>query len=720
MKTWYAILFLLLTSATGFANVWQGDYIINQQADADAFRNVCACTSINGSLTIAGNDVQHVDSLYELTDVRESVEIVNTWQFNNFNGLRHILNIKQDLIIRNNLFKTIKGFESLQQIGRHFEIVENEHLERINGFGNLKEVFNNFEITSNPKLKSLTLFKSLETLNQLHVSKNESLNSIIELDVLTEIDYFSIANNDMLRQIEGFNQVEYCNTISIRSNLSLQFINTFQKLVTATNFQLHSNDQLEDLNGFNQLKSVSRFELGLPKPLLQGNHFKNLTTVHKYCRTNFSEFEKLDSVGIFQVVPNEFLKIDTLTGPSSLKKVGTILISQNEQIKHIKGFNSLEKIAQLRVDNNKNLHTIEGFNQLKSIQKNADISFFLGGYFGYFVTSSGMFYTEPSMIINYNPSLKTIKGFSNLDSVYSYLAIGHNNNLASINGFNKLKYSTSLEIVGNINLESITGFQNLSSTILLSISGNANLNQLTGFINLISARDLNIAGNTNLQEINAFENLKDDVPNIYISNSNLLQIHGFEKINRVGSLVIENRNLRILKAFTNLKIIDNLWLTNNIHLKSINNFSNVEIIKDGLTIENNVQLNDCCIFNCLSDSFLTYASISNNGTNCSSWQMIKENCSENNCTEKENLLSDLKIQNNPITQQLEFSFITFEEQPIDYTIYSISDQLLAKGSIDGIIGYNRKVIDLPSIQKGFYFLVVNNEETKVFRKFVKL
>jgi len=446
--------------------------------------------------------------------------------------------------------------------------------------------------------------------------------------------------------------------------------------------------------------------------LLQGNHFKSLTTVHGNCRTNFSEFEKLDSVGIFHIGSNDFLKIDTLIGPPSLKKVDTILISQNEHLKHIKGFNSLEKMALLKIDNNKNLHTIEGFDQLKSIQNTVN----LDAFYGYFIIGSSPEYpgkdSEPCLLINYNPSLKTIKGFSNLDTINSYFTIAGNDGLTTINGFNKLKYSGSLEIVGNINLESITGFQNLSSTITFEMRRNFNLRHLTGFNNLMSASSLDISGNTNLQEINAFENLTDGVPCITINNINLLRIQGFGKINAVQCLFIVNRNLRVLDAFTNLKIINNLWLKNNIQLKSIDNFSNLGFVKYVLKIEGNLQLNECCLFNCLSMPLPSNISISNNGINCASLQKIKESCPEHNCTEKENLLSDLRIHINPVNQQLQFSFITFEEKPIKYSVYSINDQLLAKGSVNSIIGYNRKVIDLPSIQKGYYFLVLNNEKNQ--------
>ncbi len=116
MKISYSIVVWLFSIHCCFANIWHGDYVIKSQADADAFRRVCNCTSINGNLIIKGNDVKHVDSLYALIDINGSLNISNTVKFNGFYGLRRIRKIKTDLRLKDNLFDKIDSFDWLERI----------------------------------------------------------------------------------------------------------------------------------------------------------------------------------------------------------------------------------------------------------------------------------------------------------------------------------------------------------------------------------------------------------------------------------------------------------------------------------------------------------------------------------------------------------------------------------------------------------------------------
>jgi len=933
MNIWCLILFLILPVINCLANVWQGDYIIESQADADAFPSICDCLTIQGSLIITGNDLQHVDSLYKLIFVNENLEILNTKQFKSFKGLRYIQSIKKDLVFKNNHFTVIEGFEELHTIYGNFLVTENENLEEINGFSYLKSVKNNIHIKLNPKLIDFTLFKNLIEFYSLLFWKNESLKTISEPDILTEIGQLSIEENNNLIQIAGFNKVGHATFIRIRYNPKLRVINAFQNLANVhTSITINSNDQLEQLIGFDELKDVpTSFEVGLPESMLAQSHFKNLTTVGNHFSSNISNFEKLDSVGEFRLVAHDFLQPDTLTGPFNLKKIGKLVIHDNIPLAHIKGFKSLKQVVQFSIQNNPNLRKIEGFGQLEkiesenpsinrpvmsvanngsletitgfesfkqmngdlnissnnsltnitafdqlelivgntnfgfpieltrqsnfknlkridgelisnathfntlenvayldisedilnedtlsgfeSLKKVTDINIFsnqklkhitafpalevasiiiesnknlltIAGFnkihkiennleilsnkslknitgfeqldtinnefrfynnynikklssFNKFLKVGNLYIQSNDSLtdisgfeklkiidskfeISKNPILKKIAGFQNLSSVYGTFLFSNNQNITDLSCFNNLKNTNSLYTLSNSRLENITGFQNLRAVINLKIKNNNLLLRLPEFKNLESAGGIEISGNTNLQEINAFKNLTKLSKIDITANNNLLSIEGFDQVSSLLGLNIGNENLRAINAFENLKVVNNLSITNNIHLRSIDNFSNLGFVKNLLEVKFNVQLNNCCIFNCLSDPMPVNVHIINNGMKCSDWQTIKSSCSSNDCTTEEETFTDLKIVNNLISQQLTFSYIAFEDQPANYSIYNINDQLIQKGTVESDLGFNEKTIDISYGQKGYYFLMINNENIKEVVRFVKV
>jgi len=160
----------------------------------------------------------------------------------------------------------------------------------------------------------------------------------------------------------------------------------------------------------------------------------------------------------------------------------------------------------------------------------------------------------------------------------------------------------------------------------------------------------------------------------------------------------------------------------NIQLRSIDNFSSLGLVANRLYLTNNLQLNSCCILNCwLKQNVVDENNlvIENNGADCSVLSSIKNVCEESMCIEKELILADLNT-NNPINEQLQFSFIIFEDQPVIYTIYNVNEQVIRQGSVIGNKGFNSKTIDLPDVERGFYFLQIQDAHTKAVVKFMKL
>lgn len=859
MKTSCTIFLLLLSANFCFANIWQGDYLIQSQADADAFTSVCACTSIEGDLTISGNDIDHIDSLYILTAVNGSIDILNNEQLDSLGGFKNLLEIKGNLTFTNNQLTTIEGFELLENIGNDLIIRENENLEEIFTFSVLNRIENNITISLNPKLKKFVMPFRLQNCKSIQIFNNENLVLISGSYSLLEIEQIEIFDNKSLRYIGGFNRLEIViSKLGIIENHSLDTISAFGKLKHIGSFKLEDNGELSEIYGFNQLVEVrNECIIRFPQSIINEDHFKNLRMIG-LLETNFTNFQSLEYIQTLMVNDGIYAR-DTLNGFSSVKKVTNLQIINNDQLKYIYGFDSLKEVTCISIDNNKNLTEIGGFNSLKSINANVsefwncfeiinnpslhiisgfkqlknvtgglaiksndnlsmldafdeleDVTgnfifqvpstFLSDNYFqnlkqiegsivsnvfnfkalervsiiriegdelsidtlsGYpalkyawhiFIHRNNLTHIdafhkleEATIIISVNWQLKSIKGFNNLHTIHAELMINSNPSLEDITAFNKvIQVKENLRIQFNSNLNNISGFQNLvtaqdilidnsklqnisafdklTKVARLEINGSRHIQSIPEFNSLKSARYIDINNNINLLEVNGFNNLRDVFVIDILLNTNLVSISGFNQLKSLNILRIENGNLRMLDAFANLKVMNNLELVNNIHLRSIDNFSSLSFIAKGIDLRNNRQLNSCCILNCWIKQGVVeelHMNVYNNGMSCPNLQFIKNTCEETRCIENELNFSDLKT-NNPVKERLQFGFFTFQDQMVDYTIYNINKQVIRKGSVMTEKGSNYKRVDLPDIERGYYFLQIDSGEFKEATKFLKL
>jgi len=878
MKALCSILPLLLYINCCVANVWQGDYIIETQADADAFRSICNCTTINGNLIITGVDIVHVDSLRELKKIIGTFEIIDNPQLNNLDGLNNVTIIREDLKIHNNSsLVDLNSFNNLEYIeGRQFEIKSNESLTNITGFENLLHA-TTIQIESNPKLKQFTIFKKMYYFQQLLIWGNDNLTTIRELDAITEMGRFSIDSNNKLQVIGGFNNATNTEfSVEISRNPLLHTINSFKKLSSIKgNLKIYENEQLKTITGFEQLEKVGKsFNVVLSDSLVGEGYFENLKKVEDYFTTNITHFENLDSVGYMRIA-NDYLKIDTLTGVSGLKKIGRLVVEDNNSLTHITGFPDLRQLRTLTIQNNGSLRIIEGFNQIDSsgmyIHNNRTLRHING--FEQLKQLNGLSHTlnrnlvsmpafdrveyirgncyltlpynfidqkifknlkriegelntnvthfhqleyvlginiiddvldnhtlsgfetvneagfidihnnkklkhihaftqleKADIKIYENENLLSVGGFNKIDTIYGDLYIAHNSSLKDISGFENLNYlggdfncqvNPSLITVNSFNkltkvkdfvlhfnnsLQEISGFENLKSadhiligdnlrltsvslfnnlsqiTEFIRIQGNLSLENIPEFNNLCTLNYIDINSNLNLQKIEGFKKLKNVNEIRIILNNNLISIQGFNQLSSLPILNVENRNLRSLNAFNNLKAIDELSLTNNIHLRSIDNFSTIGTINK-LTLQYNIQMNECCLINCwLNEDIIDPLDmiVTNNGTDCSGMEVIKNTCEESPCNKREESLSNLNVSYNLANDMVQFNFIIYEDQLINYSIFNINDQIVYKDIVESQRGVNLKTVNIPDLQKGYHFLLMKNGETKSVAKFMKM
>jgi len=63
-----------------------GDISLSTQAQVDAFPGTYGCSEISGTLTISGNDITNLDSLYSVTTIGK-LNISSNSNLTNLNGL---------------------------------------------------------------------------------------------------------------------------------------------------------------------------------------------------------------------------------------------------------------------------------------------------------------------------------------------------------------------------------------------------------------------------------------------------------------------------------------------------------------------------------------------------------------------------------------------------------------------------------------------------------
>lgn len=185
-----------------------GNIVLPSQMDVDNFPHTGCCV-IHGSLTIQGSDIQNLDGLSDLTELKGNLIIRNNPLLSDMDGLSGLNNIEQSLMIRDNdHLENISGFSSLGSIGvvgGNLEISENNMLRTIDGFSILGAVGFSLIIDSNPSLNTIDGFTNLRGVGALSIDTNPSLIRINGFGSLTGVyGDVSISGTAALSEINGF------------------------------------------------------------------------------------------------------------------------------------------------------------------------------------------------------------------------------------------------------------------------------------------------------------------------------------------------------------------------------------------------------------------------------------------------------------------------------------------------------------------------------------
>lgn len=679
---------------------------------------------VGGDLEIAGNEVYSTLCYASLDSVGGDIEInVAVSQLSDFVNLKKIGGTLD--IFSNYTLDSLPGFPMLETIGDQLLIMHNDNITKAHDFSSLESV-RWIYIYGNDKLAELPGFPSLNFIQGpgLRIQGNHSLNSLIGLESIQELEYLSILDNDSLETLFGLNNsLNITNEIQVSYNDDLTDISVMNEFdfIGLNQFTLVSNDQLGECQ-YDYICSVINDDDIIVSINDNAGNCQNLTDVEMDCNNNcyeggisFSSQEEIDNFPILNLDCND---ID-----------GEVIISGSD-ISNLEPLNQIETInGDLSISNCDLLLDLTGLENLEWI--NGDL------------------------IVNENEALLSIEGIDNIDPNSIQNLVIQNNNYLSMCLIESV-CSYILEPVGDLTIENNAEYCNSLDELLVScdelspvliintqeeiddffedcnfctsfeggiiIQGN-DISNLDGFENLISVDGFlvigGVYGNPLLTNINGLSNLDSISSSLYIinnpslssfpgivENSNAMDLSSLTSIG--GSLVISyNQTLENLIGIESLESIGgDLVINNNDSLSSIIALENLDYQSiENLYIHDNMNLSLCqaqVICSYISDP-TGLTEINNNNEDCNSADEVYAICTVG--VEENDRNNEVIIYPNPADNQL---FIQSEKEIELIKIYNLQGQVALQT-------LSKTLLDISSLSSGIYFIEISTD-TEIFRK----
>ncbi len=347
----------------------------------------------------------------------------------NLNGLSQISIVGGTLDIQeNDNLSSLAGLENITSIGEDLWIGINSSLTTLNGLGNIQFLGGGLTIDENYNLTDISALSNsnLSTLSHLRIVNN-SLTSLEGLESVTEVNDLSIVN-------EPFTNLQALSNISSINN----------------NLQISSSPSLTNLQGLeNVTGSIQSLDIAGNSSLTSIAQLSNLTDIRYLTINNNPVLTSLQGLENIDSIYNE-LSIGVSYGSED----GNDLLTNLDALQ---GLNYLG--GMLKIIGNQNLTSIEQLSNLTHIS---------------------------SLLIYDNPSLTSLQGLENIDSIdndlslgaYSdnigtYIGNGMLNDLSALQGLNYL--GGTLAILGNQNLNNIDFLSGFNTITGLEIIDNSNL-----------------------------------------------------------------------------------------------------------------------------------------------------------------------------------------------------------------------------------------------------
>jgi len=474
---------------------------LSSQTEVDAFFTY-NCETIQGNLTIDGENITNLDSLIYLTEIEDKLTIQNT-NLTNLDGLENLNTVAMFAIKNNANLLNIDALANIENSGNFygdFEIINNDALISIPGFANW---IGNADVSDNDALQEISLMSPV--FYDFRIDNNSSLNSVHFNSNIRIDGTFSIFNNENLATIAIDSIHLSQGKLRIHNNLNLESISCIGQTYNGEHIKIYDNPQLENITmditrkielveiynnntlsnlGNITLEEVQNLEIknnailenieGLvietylgnleitDNPLLQeccalplNFNYINLFNNATGCNSTQEIMAHCDDLDICdftqEIIIDSQAGIDTFSTAYPCETILGDLIIEGEDITNLDGLSNLTAIVgNLYIESNPLLNNLEGL--------------------------SGITMIGDSLLIEYNSLLNNLEGLSNLTTVGGSLFIEHNpllNNLDALSNLTTI--GRSLSVSSCQNLVNIDGLINLTTVQSLFIVDNENL-----------------------------------------------------------------------------------------------------------------------------------------------------------------------------------------------------------------------------------------------------
>lgn len=249
--------------------IYEGDVNLTSQEEIDAFGDF-GYIEINGNLTLEGNNITSLQTLYTLEIVQEAVNIFtpaleNLVGFENLHTIGGILSF--NYLYSNGDDWALESLESLSTLDNVFglDIKNLANLESLDGIQNINSLNHlrliNLNINSLVPLQNI----NMTSLDWFQISGLSEVSSISVFSQVQNIDnVLGITGMDSLTSLDGLeNIISVGNTVAIGDNLMLTSLEGLNGLTTITNnIGIGGNPSLETLDGLDNLNSVGGIVIG--------------------------------------------------------------------------------------------------------------------------------------------------------------------------------------------------------------------------------------------------------------------------------------------------------------------------------------------------------------------------------------------------------------------------------------------------------------------------
>ena len=233
------------------------------QTSIDNFAgNNPGCATINGNITISGNDITNLAGLSSITSVNGFLRINSNPLLTSVSGLPGVTSVGGEINIESNpVLSSLSGLDNLASIGSSLRIVFNSGLNSISALSKIKLVNGFLSIGGNPALTTLAGMEGITSITgALALGANISLSNVNGLSSLTTIGgYTYIVGNKALANLAGLAKVtSVAGYLNVSQN---NVLNSLSGLVNLTHIggelNVSQNNALASLSGIDNINPTS-------------------------------------------------------------------------------------------------------------------------------------------------------------------------------------------------------------------------------------------------------------------------------------------------------------------------------------------------------------------------------------------------------------------------------------------------------------------------------